>query len=486
MPALILRNHAIRVLPWWLAIGAGITAHLYVIYLLDALRTAFSAWVPWFPLALYLLVIGTERRARELDLTLPIPARRLWLAHVLALALGGGAVLTVSAALMAMRGPAVGVPGEAIEVIVTALRLAAGLAIVLALTQSFQPALVRRARSLKRDVLLVALLAVVPVIVLVLDGGWLAVLLGAALALTYRTWRSLPPAFTLVLSEPEPSAGTAVPKGRPADTHSPVVHPWRPARHRGHVTNLARLLLHIHAHSGRRPQQICFWSFCYPLCVVLGLGLSGGAPPVSDIAGTMLLILLPAGAMASLMGPVALTMRLLTMLDPLPASRRFLFAATVFPAFAALALGFVIGAARGDRGGASAAVAALVLALVGVLWLGAVAFATRSRHREWGCSMYAVFLVMLAVFLPLRLAAVKGWFGAPFAFAEAVAGQVAAALPGGEATVTVASVVLLAAAYVLSEARFRRFEVGPGRGGNDSWFFADLRPFMRESSGGAS
>ncbi len=180
----ILRDDAIRVLPWWLGIGAAITLHLYVISLHPDFQTAPWALVPWFPLALYLLLIR-DGRASELDLTLPIPARRLWLAHLLALGLGAAAVLAVSAVLMALRAQVVGEPGAVAEVRVTALRFAVGLGVVLALTQSYEPALVVRSSAAtpvsRHDLFRLAVLGGVPVIVLVLDGGWLLALLGAEL-----------------------------------------------------------------------------------------------------------------------------------------------------------------------------------------------------------------------------------------------------------------------------------------------------------------
>ncbi len=495
----ILRDEAIRVLPWWLGIGAAITLHLYVISLHPDFQTAPWALVPWFPLALYLLLLR-DGRAGELDLTLPIPARRLWLAHLLALGLGAAAVLTVSAVLMALRAQVVGEPGAVAEVTVTALRFAVGLGVVLALTQSYEPALVAHASAAtpvsRHDLFRLAVLGGVPVIVLVLEVGWLLALLGAALMLTFRTWRSLPPALILELSEPPaPAAATvAEPRAagpreagpRPGEPRSPAVHRWRFARRRGPAVRLARLFLHLHAHGGRKPHQVFVWCFGWPAWLLLGLGLSRGAPPVGDIVGTLLLLMGLPSLLAALWIPLALTLRLMTMLDPLPLSRRFLFAASTLPATAALALGLGIGALRGAREGAYAATAATVLLLVSAAWLGSTAFATRSRRNRWGCSIYAVVLAMLLAYLPLRFAAVKGWLDALLVFTEAFAGQLAAALPGGEAALRILSAIVLGAAYVLAEARFRRFEVVPDPGQDDYWYFADLQPYLKTSGGNAS
>ena len=166
------------------------------------------------------------------------------------------------------------------------------------------------------------------------------------------------------------------------------------------------------------------------------------------------------------------TLSQLAMLDPLPVSRRFLFAAMVIPAFAALLLGggiivtWVGGeASRAAQGVIPAGVIlAIVLMLTGVLYFGLIALSLRFQNRATSgmAPFYAVVAALVVLELLLGFAIRLGWLApdAPIAFIR----QLAAALPSGKAALALLCILVLGAGYTLAEAQFRRFEMAPHRG----------------------
>ncbi len=173
----IRQDVTIRALPAWLVFGPFLTlslATLIVIYgsilhdlglLSTAALESWVLWLPWLPPASFLAYAQWRRRASDLDLALPLPARRLWLAHGLSLCLGAAAILTLSATLIALYADA-DTPGQGLGMIAPALRLLAGLVIAVAVLESRQPALVRLTPSATNALLVTAALAAVPVLVL--------------------------------------------------------------------------------------------------------------------------------------------------------------------------------------------------------------------------------------------------------------------------------------------------------------------------------
>jgi hypothetical protein len=124
--------------------------------------------VIWLGATLFLLLGGGRTRCAALDLTLPLSPRRLWLAHVLAVILGGMAVMACSAGFVLLHNWVVWRLSERWTVIepggvVLAVHLAAGLILAVALSQSPTPGQQK-----------------------------------IALALGLRTYRSLPTAFTVL------------------------------------------------------------------------------------------------------------------------------------------------------------------------------------------------------------------------------------------------------------------------------------------------
>ncbi len=437
----IRRDDAIRSLPLLLP------SYLYfpVLYYTTMAGAAGNYWVwgHWLALTVY---FSTERqRASGLDLGLPISARRLWLAHSLALGLGGAAILALTMSFEALVGQIGDVPGAAAQLFDGALRLGASLVIAVVLLQRREPALARLTPSNFNDWYKFAVMfGVGPIIVLLLDGVWVAVLLGLALGLGVRTWRSLPPAFTLgPMAYPEPPAEPA-----PLHRHS-VSHSWT------HCLSFPRTRLF-------QPFRfVGMWPF---LLVLLGVQLSGmRIAPLVDIR-----FLLGFVVLGCLMAPVAMSLHQLAMLDPLPLSRRFLFAAMTLPPMAALVLGFGLGTVlKGSFDG----VYAIFGLLIGALGLVLVAlFLEALQAFAGGLASLWIFQVFLITAWTsgtlFHLVVERGWIGvnAPEDFAQALGRQLSTVLPGGQAALGLLAVLLLGGAYALAEVRFRRFEVPPQRG----------------------
>ncbi len=494
---------AIRALPDWLVFGPFLTsslATLIVIYgsmlhdfglLSVAVLESWPLWLPWLPPASFLAYAQWQRRASDLDLALPLPARRLWLAHGLSLGLGAAAILMLSASLIALFADAHN-PGTGLEMIAPALRLLAGLAIAVAVLESREPALVRLTPSLANGLLVAAVLSAVPVLVLRLDDRWVLVLLGLALALGIRTWRSLPAALTLAARPDAARPDAARPDAARPDAARPEVArpdaawhdgidtkrtlpPWSVAP--GHGNMFSRI------QSASRGHRLLLYVLLYPTLTLFGL-VSSAIVLWGHGEGAMFSV--PLLTVFLLMLVARMTSSQLAMLDPLPVSRRLVFAAMVIPAFAAwlLGCGTAVVLMAGDPRVAARELAeglipgqvilAIVLMLTGLLWFCLIALSLSSPRRGASANspnrrgtsgmmhFYALIAALVALELVLGFAIRLGWLApeAPAAFIR----RMAATLPDGGIALALLCALLLGTGYALAEAWFRRVEVVPRRG----------------------
>ena len=98
----ILRDPAMRTLPLWVAMSALSTSALISFIRLNSLKsgTPISYWSAllacWCGIAIYLGFGKLRVRCNSFDMTLPVPARRQWLAHVLAVLLAGALIAAAS------------------------------------------------------------------------------------------------------------------------------------------------------------------------------------------------------------------------------------------------------------------------------------------------------------------------------------------------------------------------------------------------------
>jgi hypothetical protein len=205
----------------FVVLNAGVLAGLAVSAGAGALgpiaRLALLAAFIWLSLVLILLIGKAGERCATFDMAMPIPACRLWLAHVIALALFGLTLLALTAGVMqlAFRTPyRVPVDAAAFHQDLTGLALpvTVGLVLAIVLLQGVQPSLYRIPHTWKYVLysILIVCLSLGMILTLAVLPPWAAIVpLALALWLGYRTYRSVPATFTLVPfegDEPEVSA----------------------------------------------------------------------------------------------------------------------------------------------------------------------------------------------------------------------------------------------------------------------------------------
>ncbi len=209
----------------FVALNAGVLAGLATFLAASAgvgtigpfARLVLLAIPIWFSLAPILLIGKVSERCLPVDMAMPIAARRLWLAHVIALALFGLALLALTVGVLQLAFQALHkVPSDSASfpqaLASLALPMAAGLVLVVVLLQCVHPSLHRIPRTRKHVLysILIVCLSLGLILVLALLPPWTAIVpLAVALGIGCRTYRSVPAAFTLVPFEsdaPEVSA----------------------------------------------------------------------------------------------------------------------------------------------------------------------------------------------------------------------------------------------------------------------------------------
>ncbi len=288
------------------------------------------AWILWSAAALYLGLAKVDGRCSDLDLTLPLSARRLWLAHVAALVLGGALILGLALVVAALASRFVNrllsTPQSELDVVAVAMHLGAGLLLAIALLQGARPKLQRIPRDPGRVLWTVAVLVGVAGLV-----GWFQALpiyfallpLAAAAAVAYRTYRALPEAFTVdgAVSATAPEADTG---------SSFTAKDW--GRSRSALGVVLRTVL----------GDVKVWLnlVCVLLMgVLLGGGLSAWLLDIEELR----YIYVPF-VIYFLISFSNLVLRQLYVVDPLPLSRDKVLALFVLPQLALLVLGYGAGA----------------------------------------------------------------------------------------------------------------------------------------------
>lgn len=336
------RDDALRRLPLLISACAGVALVLTAWFAHRAYGDPESASATltvllWCAVAPYLAFAQVGGRCSPFDMTLPLSARRLWLAHVAALLLAGALVLTVSAALVlsltGLSAKLQGLSPPRLDAWRLTVHLGAGLALVVATLEAAKPSLAKIPVDRGRVLSTVASLGAVLGILWLLSALpllWALVPLGFAMALGVRTHRSLPSAFTLVPLAAETGAAG---DGR-RDAGRRIEAGWaavggQPSR-------------------WRRGLDLVRWVAVGPVAWL--------AYPMIFFAGMLVADLLRAWTGEDDMTAHNLLMAVYVLLvfaglmtvrlphfDPLPICRRRLFAALVVPSLAALILGYGAG-----------------------------------------------------------------------------------------------------------------------------------------------
>jgi hypothetical protein len=340
----VTRDRALRSSPLWIVVTALNTSVLMGVLSMRLARdesgqppTRQLALVLGLALAVYLLTSGVRSRCRRIDMTVPLSARNLWIVHSLATCLAGFLILlasvTVLVAHLSILSRISESSGSRGELVAVGTKLAAIWFLAVMVTQSYRTDL-RKPTGRKSILVSLATAAAVLILAVILEGQSLSlsilpIVVGAALG--FRSFRGLPEAFSLTpleVSEQSTSPSVAAPS---ATSVSPTTAGPTPTHHPLGVL-IARVLFHTPPWGAATG-----W---IALLFIAGLGflMSGVLRAWEPDADVRLWVATMTVYMLLAFFP-PLTFRLPT-LDPLPVSRRFLFALLALPAILSLMLGY--------------------------------------------------------------------------------------------------------------------------------------------------
>lgn len=337
--ALLRRDPVLRSFPPWGILAFLSTSLLFGLLLtISAARHAAPpAWsfvaVGWISIAIYLGLVASTPRCATLDLALPISARQLWLVHVgtlilCATALAAGFVVLVGTSALPRQGP----PPAFRDLAGLALALESGLVLATVLLESPRLPLARIAISARRVAEIAAvLLGVLVLLVAITPAGPAGALVPAvpAAILGVLAWRRVPGAFAIAPREP----GAAVAAG------APFAREDAPAR--GTLRAGTAVWFQVFRSLTAGPKEM----FVYPFIVFLGFFL-GDVFEVSKIGAEtrdLRFVYIPL-ATYMLFSFVPPRLARLHGLDPLPVSRRLIFAGLVLPSALVFAASYAAGA----------------------------------------------------------------------------------------------------------------------------------------------
>ncbi len=341
------RDRALRSVPLWIVVTALNTSVLMGVIAMRVARdgsaslpTRELALVLGLALAVYLLAGGVRSRCRRIDMTLPLSTSNLWTVHSIATYLAGLLVLLASAAVLAThmsilsRRAAFSGGGESL--VGFCAQLAAIWFLAVMVMQSYRADL-RKPTGRSAFLTSLATAVGIPFLAALLAGRSQSLTIApiaAGVILGYRSILSLPKCLSLSpLEVSSESTGAVAPAL--AETSESTPPRDQILSHRASRRLVARTVFHTPPWGSATG-----W---IALLFVAGFGfLMSGVlrawQPDADVrlwVATMTVYMLLA-----FFAP--LTFRLPT-LDPLPVSRRFLFALLVLPAVFALMLGYAGG-----------------------------------------------------------------------------------------------------------------------------------------------
>lgn len=382
--ALTRRDAALRYVGRWMFVGPLLTLTMMGVIASarfsqgpGAERTALDlpliVMTLWVPAAIYTWVTASERRCSRFDMELPISSRELWVSHTVALFTAGllvfaataGMLLFISWAAEAWIGlfPRVFEPAD----LLIGLRVIAALAFSVALAQSVHPSLERIPGGLRTVLSIIGGITVLNLLCLalaLLPGVFSLVPVAVALWLVRRTLRRLPGTMVVAPLAPGwfgPGAGARPGAGREAASRGASGVPpsgaserltpseWTaslPAR--SSLSRLWVLIVTIYRATTKMPVAPVVAA---PLLVAAGLTMASafGSTIRGDDSIRFSLLFIISYTLLAFSG---LPPRRLHVLDALPVSRRFIFAAMLLPYVALIGLGYGAGRVIADRASA--------------------------------------------------------------------------------------------------------------------------------------
>jgi len=327
---LMRRDAALRALPMWgvlFLLNASVLLGLAVTVAARQ-RSFVSATVlvvvGWVNIAPFLFLGHGRSRCGPLDLALPIPARRLWSAHLLLIAVAGLVMTAAYAGFVATAWRFLGgsVPFR-LEPAALMTQMGAATLLAVVLLQAPRPGLARIPLSAGYAVWsTLVLLALLLVLLLAAPHGsyGAAILLALAAVAFVWAWRRVPPAFLLMPREPAARGA----EGRTADAGPAGARDrtgdLRAARRRVLLTSLRCVT------AGAKEMA------ALPFIALFGFLLANGPAAWLDVSTLrdlrFLYVPMTVYMLFALVGP---RLGSLHQVDPLPVPRRLLFAGLVLP-----------------------------------------------------------------------------------------------------------------------------------------------------------
>ena len=356
------RDSSMRFVGRWMFVGPAFT--LTILGVVAGARLAGAAGAEksmvdvaltmlaiWLPTAVYLGVATGARRCSRFDMGLPVSPSDLWIAHGLAMACSGLAVLVVTASATWALGCVAGhwvheIPvAFASGVASLALRVAAVALLSVAISQSVSPSLERipRGRRLVWSIIglmgvlygLILVLAVLPLVVSVIP-------VAVAGVLGRRTLRGLGGAMVIAKLEPTTPRGVGRSVAAQVGEQAPD---WGAVRRRGRAGRAWSLVMTIYRSTTKK---LLAPVIAVPILAIAGYTMSGafGGAIRSDDTIRFSLLFITSYAMLAFGG---LPPRRLYLFDPIPVSRRFIFAIIYLHLVLLLGLGYGAGRIVADR-----------------------------------------------------------------------------------------------------------------------------------------
>jgi len=341
------RDRALRSAPLWIVVTALNTSVLMGVIALRNARQESAVFptreltlVLGLALAVYLLAAGVRDRCRRIDMTLPLSTRNLWTVHSVATLLAGFLIIVASAGVLAVH----------LSILSSVAAFSAGTDVLVGLCAQlaaiwFLAVMVMQAyrtdlkKPTGRRAILISLTAAVGILAFAAFLGEhslaiATVATAVGMILGYRTLHGLPKTFSLwplEVSDQNTTGAIEVPTQR-SESQQPAA--GVPSRLNSR-TLIARTLFHTPPWGAATG-----W---VALLFIAGLGflMSGVLRAWYPDANVRLWVVAMAVYMLlAFFAPV--TFRL-SALDPLPVSRRLLFALIVLPAIFSLTLGYAGG-----------------------------------------------------------------------------------------------------------------------------------------------
>ncbi len=344
---LLRRDYALRFLGRWMVIGpiTGLTFLGLIVSSraasgaeteLTALEILLIVLALWAPIAIDLGMTATQPRAGRFDLTTPISGRDLWVTHTLAASISSVSVAAITAAVagglawVLVTKLGAGHFAYALEIPVIAVRVVAAAFFAAVLFQSWRPSLSQLPTGRRTNTLIVLVLFVflgVTYAFSLIPVWWSIALPIAALAVAHRTYGLIPPALALLprKASEEPGGEETPDVGLDSVPRSGFGFSWF-------------LLWVFYRSTTKVPLGPVI---VFPILFGFGMVLAGFKRAVfgGDIIRFALVVL----TAYILLAGSGLPPRKLFTFDPLPLTRRRIFAAVTLPLVIVLSLGYAGG-----------------------------------------------------------------------------------------------------------------------------------------------